>query len=616
MTDSSSVEVLQAESKLAFNVLLIDDQPLVGEQVRRLLAPEADIGFHYCRNPIRAIAAALESDPSVILLDLTMPNMDGLTLLKTFQADEQLHDIPVIVLSSKEEVKTKADAFGLGASDYLVKLPDATELVARIRRHSLGYIHLRAQRRTEQALRRAEAESREAAGEAQRANRAKSVFLANMSHGLRTPLNAILGHSRLLLENEAELSTSQLQALRHVEDGGRELLKLIDNILSVTRIESGQQFLEPTEFDVGDLLRQLEATFNVRCEHKGLSWRAEIALDETRVRGDGRKLQQALVHLLDNAVKFTEAGEVRLQVTSRDDLYSFEVSDTGPGIPAARRAAVFELFNQGEEGLEKGGSGLGLTIARSHVALMGGTFTLEDGENGGVVASFAVPLPKTLTGSQSPGSQTRARPKGLAPGSALRARLVGRSDNLEIMTQILERIGSEVAHVEELGEKEMNESSDDWDVIIIDIDTYNLDATRALGKSYTSRPKLVGLSGSSLLGRRYLDAGFDRCIEVPLRPGRVYAELAELLGIEYEYDAVETRAPASTDEFNLKLPAELRDKLSKAAATHSITELKRHIGELESLGPEEQRLADHLSTLGRGFDMAAIAAVLREINTQ
>ena len=113
------------------------------------------------------------------------------------------------------------------------------------------------------------------------------------------------------------------------------------------------------------------------------------------------------------------------------------------------------------------------------------------------------------------------------------------------------------------------------------------------GRSYTSRPKLVGLSGSSLLSRRYLDAGFDRCIEVPLRPGRVYAELAELLGIEYEYDAVEIR-----------VAADLRDKLSKAAATHSITELKRYIGELESLGPEEQRLAAHLSTLGRGFDMA------------
>ena len=500
-----------------------------------------------------------------------------------------------------------------------MKLPDATELVARIRRHSLGYIHLRAQRRTERALRRAEAESREAAGEAQRANRAKSVFLANMSHGLRTPLNAILGHSRLLLENEAELSTSQLRALRHVEGGGREFLKLIDNILSVTRIESGEQFLEPTEFDIGDLLRQLEATFDVRCEHKGLSWRAEIALRETQ---GSRGWPQATAGSGASARQCREVHRSRERYSCGSPVAttSTALRSVTPGPGFQRRAG--QPFSSSSTRVkmvwEKGGSGLGLTIARSHVELMGGTSPFEDGEKGGVVASFAVPLSKTQTGRQSSRSQTRARPRGLAPGSALRARLVGRSDKP--------------------GDHDGDSRKDRrggcaYRGTGCEGDDRKLRTTGMLSSS-TSTPTTwmrpgfwveaihrgrswLDCRGSSLLSRRYLDAGFDRCIEVPLRPGRVYAELAELLGIEYEYDAVEIRVPpASTAEFNLKLPADLRDKLSKAAATHSITELKRYIGELESLGPEEQRLADHLSTLGRGFDMAAIGAVLREIHTQ
>jgi PleD family two-component response regulator len=124
------------------NVLLIDDQPIVGEQVRRMLANEADLTFHYCSDPTRALSAIHESAPTVLLLDLTMPEIDGLQLLRAFQAAAQTRDIPTIILSSKEDSAIKAEAFALGACDYLVKLPDAVELIARIRRHSMGYIHL------------------------------------------------------------------------------------------------------------------------------------------------------------------------------------------------------------------------------------------------------------------------------------------------------------------------------------------------------------------------------------------------------------------------------------------------------------------------------------------
>lgn len=123
-------------------VLLIDDQNIIGEAVKRMLASESDIEFHFCMNPTLAIKTAEEIEPTVILQDLVMPDIDGLMLVKFFRANQKTKDIPLIVLSSKEEPKVKAEAFALGANDYLVKLPDKVELIARVRYHSSGYIAL------------------------------------------------------------------------------------------------------------------------------------------------------------------------------------------------------------------------------------------------------------------------------------------------------------------------------------------------------------------------------------------------------------------------------------------------------------------------------------------
>ena len=124
------------------SVLLVDDQPIIGEAVRRMLLGEPDIEFHYCKDAQKAIERAVEVGPTVILQDLVMPEIDGLTLVRMFRENEATREIPMIVLSTKEEPKIKAEAFGLGANDYLVKLPDRLELLARIRYHSKGYINL------------------------------------------------------------------------------------------------------------------------------------------------------------------------------------------------------------------------------------------------------------------------------------------------------------------------------------------------------------------------------------------------------------------------------------------------------------------------------------------
>ncbi len=123
-------------------VLLIDDQATVARAVGSMLRAESDIEFHFCQNPAKAIKRAIEINPTVILQDLVMPKIDGLMLVKLFRSSEKTRDIPLIVLSSEEEPAVKAKAFELGANDYLVKLPDRVELIARIRHHSRGYINL------------------------------------------------------------------------------------------------------------------------------------------------------------------------------------------------------------------------------------------------------------------------------------------------------------------------------------------------------------------------------------------------------------------------------------------------------------------------------------------
>jgi sigma-B regulation protein RsbU (phosphoserine phosphatase) len=145
-----SAEPKLTEHKVA--VLLIDDQPLIGEAVRRMIAGEPDVVFHFCKDAARALEVAATVGPTVILQDLVMPDIDGLTLVKMFRDNEATRETPLIVLSTKEEPTTKAEAFAIGANDYIVKLPDRLELLARIRYHSKGYINLLQRNEAYQAL--------------------------------------------------------------------------------------------------------------------------------------------------------------------------------------------------------------------------------------------------------------------------------------------------------------------------------------------------------------------------------------------------------------------------------------------------------------------------------
>jgi PAS domain S-box-containing protein len=250
--------------------------------------------------------------------------------------------------------------------------------------------------RANAALRVEVAERQRAEAAAAAANAAKSDFLAHMSHEIRTPLNAILGYAQIL-RRDSTLRAAHRPAVETIAASGSHLLGLIDDVLDLSKIEAGHMELCLEPFDLRALLQRLETLFAHQCQSRGLMLKVEAPAGlsgAAPVCGDEGKLRQALINLLGNAVKFTDAGEVCLRVTLEEgNRFRFAVSDTGMGVAPEALAAIFEPFQQAGEGRRKGGTGLGLTISRRQIELMGGRLEVASAPGKGACFFFELPLP-------------------------------------------------------------------------------------------------------------------------------------------------------------------------------------------------------------------------------
>jgi len=227
------------------------------------------------------------------------------------------------------------------------------------------------------------------------ANKHKSQFLANMSHELRTPLNAILGYTELIIDNiYGDVPEKIREVLERLEKNGRHLLGLINDVLDLSKIEAGQLVLSLNEYSMGEVVQTAITAVEALAVEKKLELKTRVPQDLSIARGDEQRIAQVLLNLLGNAIKFTDEGEVRVEVTDSDETFSVSVTDTGPGISETDQKKIFDEFQQadGSSTREKGGSGLGLSIVKKIVEMHGGRIWVESDVGKGSTFRFTLPV--------------------------------------------------------------------------------------------------------------------------------------------------------------------------------------------------------------------------------
>jgi signal transduction histidine kinase/DNA-binding response OmpR family regulator len=374
-----------------------------------------------------------------------------------------------------------------------------------------------------------ELESAKAAAES--ASQTKSDFLASMSHEIRTPMNAIIGIADLLAKTP--LSPKQNEYVQIFRRSGDNLLNLINDILDLSKVETSQLELERTGFSLNDLLEKVREMVAVRAHEKGLALVCEIAPKvPSDLVGDPTRLRQVLLNLLGNAIKFTESGEVALRVTPDADssvpgALRFTISDTGIGISGEKLGAVFERFTQADSSTTRryGGSGLGLTISKRLVELMGGRIWVESGVGKGSVFSFAVPLEIWAGATRQAAVSVGTGPEPALP--ALHILLVEDSpDNRTITVAYLQDTPYRVEIAENGAAAYVKFTAEHYDLVLMDRQMPVMDgltATRAIRKweQANHRPPtpIIALTASALKGdqEKCVAAGCTAYLAKPIK---------------------------------------------------------------------------------------------------
>lgn len=372
-------------------ILLVDDRK---ENLFALssLLEDLNLDLYTCTSGIEALNAMVDHDFALAIVDVQMPEMSGFELAELIRGAEKTKGVPIIfITAAKENSGFAFKGYESGAVDFLYKPIDSLVLKSKVR----IFVEMEIQRRV---LRSQVRELEVAKTAAEKANLLKSAFLANMSHEIRTPLGVMVGFTEVLREESLSFPERN-EYLDIMERNGKSLVRLIDDILDLSKVEAGHMEIEEIAFEPQKIMEDIYALLDEKAKKRGIDLKfynldmlpSEIILDPTRLR-------QILINIVDNAIKFTEQGKVTLKVeidkNKTPHVLNFAVEDTGIGLSPEQSEKLFQSFAQADSSVSRkyGGTGLGLVLSKKLAQLMGGDVFLAHSELG-KGSEFRVSLP-------------------------------------------------------------------------------------------------------------------------------------------------------------------------------------------------------------------------------
>ncbi len=475
------------------------------------------------------------------------------------------------------------------------------------------------------------------------ANRAKSEFLASMNHELRTPLNGILGYTQVLKRGES-LTEDQTRGLGIIQESGEHLLTLINDILDLSKIESGRLELYPERFNLSRFMDMIGGIIRMRAKEKGIDFEYNAPSElPAGVCADEKRLRQVLLNLLGNAVKFTESGLITLRISQMDEveavtsavgnlasdeeqtaLLHFEVEDTGIGIGADQLDIVFQPFGQeGQMKQRESGAGLSLTISRALVQAMGSELQVISEVGKGSLFRFDVRLP-VVELSEEPNERGRQKITGYK--GDIRSVLVvdDNPPNRLVLRRLIEPLGFDVVEAE--NGKEGVESARRLrpDMIVMDMRMpvmTGLEATSRIRRIEALRDTLIlGYSAAVFESDKEdcLKAGCDGFISKPLQVEKLFAVMRSRLGIEWVHEETDEQDAVGREEEDMNRaeivapPVEEMEILLHLAMSGNMREILNRATHLETLDAKHQSFARTLRELARAFEEEKILSLIKE----